>query len=172
MFQRRSLSIARSTCLNILQLPIWKEHITYLHYYWIREKTAENSTSSNIIYFAFLCLSTFLISNSNTMDRLEQGTRLEILNPDKKFEVKEEIQDVSLPPCDRGRGAWVFLSAASVTITMTWGMDENYRYIFETKSMAGFSSAFGVFREYYFHYGRFKGEQSISQIGVLGLVGP
>ncbi|EMD94523.1 hypothetical protein COCC4DRAFT_148845 [Bipolaris maydis ATCC 48331] len=56
-------------------------------------------------------------------------------------------------PIDRGIKAWTFLAAASATNIITYG----------------FSSTFGVFREYYFRHAPFQGSQEVAYVGPVGL---
>lgn len=83
-------------------------------------------------------------------------------------ETVEEIEQVSLPPTDRGKEAWLVLAGCSLIQIPVWGMRSNFEYIRSHTYMApGYSLAFGVFQEYYgSHPDKLKGDSS--NVAVIG----
>jgi hypothetical protein len=102
--------------------------------------------------------------------------------PLKKSFQKREKDEKSAPqqvhPVDKGRKAWTFLAAASATNIITYGRYSHlaisllpYGVFYCTRlTGSGFSSTFGVFREYYFRHAPFEGSQEVAYVGPVGLV--
>lgn len=83
-------------------------------------------------------------------------------------EASEEIEQISLPPTDRGKEAWLVLAGCSLIQIPVWG--EWFRSCFcdwRAHHLKGYSLAFGVFQEYYGSHPHELGGDS-SNVAVIG----
>ena len=78
-----------------------------------------------------------------------------------------------LPAQDGGRQAWLFLAGAAVIEIVAWGERIACSSIGskDLRHILGFPYCYGVFREYFFNHGPFKGVEYVSVAGVAANVG-
>lgn len=113
------------------------------------------------------------------MARVQQEVELDRINPSnytvsalpaiEEQETAEEIEQVSLPPTDRGKNAWLVLAGCSLIQIPVWGTTPNSLTSPRTELTIwpGYSIAFGVFQEYYGrHPLELKGDTS--NVAVIG----
>ena len=83
------------------------------------------------------------------------------------------VAEHTLPAQDGGKQAWLFLVGAAAIEIVVWG--EFFRWLFSTaavnNNIPGFPYCYGVFREYFFNHGPFKGVEYVSVAGVAANVG-
>lgn len=95
-----------------------------------------------------------------------------VLRPTLEMDESESPTVLIPPRQDGGVKAWLFLTAASLTMVITWGACcYNLEVCKSETNSFGFSASFGIFREHYFNNLPYKGNQSVAYIGVLGTVG-
>lgn len=83
-------------------------------------------------------------------------------------ETVEEIEQISLPPTDRGKEAWLVLAGCSLIQIPVWGTYSLHWFLVEVAhDPTGYSLAFGVFQEYYgSHPDKLVGDSS--NVAVIG----
>ena len=89
-------------------------------------------------------------------------------HPSEEHEMVEEIEQVALPPMDRGKEAWLVLAGCTLIQIPVWGTKPSVELVRKcTHLLAGYSIAFGVFQEYYgSHPDQLKGDSS--NVAVIG----
>jgi len=102
------------------------------------------------------------------LDRIHLSNGVDTANPSEEHGMFEEIEQVSLPPTDRGKEAWLVLAGCSLIQIPVWGMRSSVKFVRNrTHTPAGYSIAFGVFQEYYgSHPEKLKGDSS--NVAVIG----
>lgn len=82
-------------------------------------------------------------------------------------EMAQEIEQVVLPPTDRGKEAWLVLAGCSLIQIPVWGKMPGIEFFSYAHTSLGYSIAFGVFQEYYgSHPDKLRGDSS--SVAVVG----
>jgi hypothetical protein len=114
-------------------------------------------------------MNTARVPQAVELDRLHLSNGRDTANhtPEEQ-EMVGEIEQVSLPPTDRGKEAWLVLAGCSLIQIPVWGIKPNVERVDNcTHVSPGYSIAFGVFQEYYgSHPDELKGDSS--NVAVIG----
>lgn len=93
------------------------------------------------------------LPTARTAYNSDADARSDLADFEARVDSTTEHEQVSLPPVDRGKDAYLFLAAAFVVEALVWG----------------FPFSFGVFQDYYSTHPPFEGQSNIAAIGTCAL---